>query len=146
MLNMKKLFILFFSFIMIISCNHKFEDSKDCFDDSFAYFSNNEVNTIEKLNCEEQRIVKDLINKALKENEFVSNNRNEKMYYKQCDVSYNEKGEKIIWVNCLRKSIGHEYEWKRGILEILDGGDNYFNLKININTKTYYEMYVNGVA
>ena len=29
---------------------------------------------------------------------------------------------------------------------MLDGGDNYFNLKINIRTKKYYEMYVNGFA
>ena len=55
-----------------------------------------------------------------------------------------KKGEKIIWVNCIRKNIGHENEWKKGILEMLDGGDNYFNLKINIRTKKYYEMYVNG--
>ncbi len=146
MLNMKNLFLLFFSFIMIISCNIKYEDSKNCYDESFAYFSNNNVTTVEELDCEEQKIVKEQINKALKENEFVSNSRNENQYYKQCVVSYNKKGEKIIWVNCIRKNIGHENEWKKGILEMLDGGDNYFNLKINIRTKKYYEMYVNGFA
>lgn len=143
---MKNIFVLSCFFILIIGCNHKIQDSKQCFDDSFAYFSNNKITNTEILNCEEQIIVNELINKALKENISISNNRNANQYLKQCVVSYNEKGEKIIWVNCLKKKIGHENNWKNGILQILDGGDNYFNLKINMSTKTYSEMYVNGVA
>lgn len=129
-----------------MSCGHKFEDSKDCFDNSFAYFSKNKSITIEKLNCDEQKIVKEIIRKALKESEFVSDDTNDNQYYKQCIISYNKEGEKIVWVNCVRKNIGYENEWNKAIIEVEDGGDYYFNLKININTKTYYEMYVNGFA
>jgi hypothetical protein len=59
----------------------------------------------------------------------------------------NKDNEKIIWVNCfnINSSFTFDY-WKKQIVQVFDGGDNFFNLKINITKKYYYDFLVNGIG
>jgi len=66
-------------------------------------------------------------------------------YYKQLIVVVNSKGEKEVWVNCFCTIENTSY-WKTGIVEVLDGGSCYFQLKINLTTNIVYDFGVNGVA
>jgi hypothetical protein len=64
-------------------------------------------------------------------------------YHYQIVTVIDEKGEKLVWINALCESIDF---WRNEIAIILDGGNCFFNLKINLNKKEYFEFAVNGVA
>jgi len=56
----------------------------------------------------------------------------------------NEKGEKEVWINCFCST--YNSDWKENIIIVKDGGKCYFNLKVNLTTKKYYDFIVNGTA
>ena len=56
----------------------------------------------------------------------------------------NEKGEREVWVNCFCRT--WDRNWKKEIIMVEDGGVCYFNLKINLTAKKYYELMVNGIG
>ena len=64
-------------------------------------------------------------------------------YKRQFIPVTNEKGEKVVWVNCFCDE--KEY-WRKSIVFVLDGGNCYFNVKINLTQRTYYNLRVNGNA
>ena len=57
----------------------------------------------------------------------------------------NEKGQKEIWINFFCDDWGSE-NWKSDIMMVHDGGNCYFNLKVNLETKAYSELSINGYA
>ena len=57
----------------------------------------------------------------------------------------NKNGEKEIWINFFCENWGSE-NWKTDILIVNDGGNCYFNLKVNLTNKTYSELSINGYA
>lgn len=65
-------------------------------------------------------------------------------YKRQYTAVVNAKGEKEVWVNCFCSEPG--YDWKKQILGVADGGNCYFNLKINLATGNCYDFQVNGDA
>lgn len=65
-------------------------------------------------------------------------------YYRQYVASINNKGEKEVWVNCFCHSLYED--WKKYLIIVEDGGNCFFNLKINLNTRKYYDLMVNGDA
>ena len=74
-------------------------------------------------------------------------NRKPEDYTMQFVGAVNEKGEKIIWVNCFCSSeINYFKEWKTNLVMVKDGGNCFFNLKINADKNTYYDVMVNGDA
>lgn len=75
-----------------------------------------------------------------KEN-FVINLSN---YKRQYIATLNSKGEKEVWVNCFCDP--WKKNWKKDLIMVDDGGNCYFNLKINLITGKYYELIVNGEA
>ena len=66
------------------------------------------------------------------------------IYKKQLLVVKNSQGEKEVWVNCLCET--YDNKWKTEIILIEDGGNCYFNFKINLKTKKYYNLIINGNA
>lgn len=68
-----------------------------------------------------------------------------KNYKRQYVAHINVKKQKEVWVNCFCSHEGND-EWKSKIIEVRDGGKCYFNLKIIIVQKSYYEFMVNGIA
>ncbi len=67
-----------------------------------------------------------------------------KRYKRQYMATINSKGEKEIWINCFCNT--HNLNWRKQIISVRDGGNCYFNLKINLTTGRYYELMVNGDA
>ena len=72
----------------------------------------------------------------------IDNTINLASYKRQYVPVINEKEEKEVWINCFCND--WDRDWKKGIIQVLDGGKCYFNLKINLTTKTYYDLIVNG--
>jgi hypothetical protein len=65
--------------------------------------------------------------------------------YKRQYVSIiNSIGEKEVWINCFCDSFYKD--WKKQILHVDDGGNCFFNLKVNLSTKKCYDIFVNGYA
>jgi len=65
-------------------------------------------------------------------------------YKRQYVAVINSKGEKEVWVNCFCGA--GSQDWKKNLISVLDGGNCYFNLKVNLTTGQYYELMVNGDA
>ena len=65
-------------------------------------------------------------------------------YKKQYVAVINLKGEKEVWINGFCNSWNDN--WKKDILLVNDGGNCYFNLKVNLTTKKCYDVFVNGYA
>lgn len=58
-----------------------------------------------------------------------------------------EGGDKIIWVNCFCMAESEILKkWKTDIVMVADGGNCFFNVKINLKNKEYYGLMVNGMA
>ena len=66
-------------------------------------------------------------------------------YRKQLIAVTNEIGEKEVWVNCFCHTL-YDNTWKTDIVIVDDGGNCFFNFKINLTTKKFYDLDVNGEA
>ncbi len=65
-------------------------------------------------------------------------------YRKQLVAVTNKLGQKEVWVNCMCETNGTN--WRTYIPIVRDGGNCYFNFKINLVLKKFYDLRVNGVA
>lgn len=70
------------------------------------------------------------------------NRKNYDVYVRQYVGVINNEGEKEVWINVFCNDMKDE-EWKKGIISVADGGDCAFNLKVNLNKKTYYDLIIN---
>ncbi|HAS44793.1 MAG TPA: hypothetical protein DCS93_30215 [Microscillaceae bacterium] len=77
---------------------------------------------------------------ALNKQQFVINLAE---YKRQYVAVVNKQGQKEVWINCF---CADGFDWKRAIVTVLDGGKCFFNLKINLAQKKYYDFAVNGSA
>ena len=66
-------------------------------------------------------------------------------YRKQIIAVTNKNGEKEVWVNCFCHT-WDKNNWQKEILLVDDGGNCYFNFKLNLVTKKSYDLGVNGEA
>ena len=99
------------------------------------------------LNNEKQKI-----NLKIHNEEYPKNKRTEtgfelelKGKKRQYVAVINEKGEKEVWVNFFCDDWGND-NWESDILIVHDGGNCYFNLKVNLTNKSYSELGINGYA
>ncbi|HEY1193539.1 hypothetical protein [Flavobacterium sp.] len=149
---MKKLSVLLFLIFHIITYSQKvtsfknigviFPKDYDCylFDNRFTPTST-EINELEILLNKNIEAIntskfKPLIHKNLKK------------YKRQYIGFYNEKGEKIIYVNFLwNKDLNSsEEKWKTEWYDVADGGSYYWNIKYNLDNKTFFDFRVNGLG
>lgn len=65
-------------------------------------------------------------------------------YKRQLVAMINSKREKEVWVNCFCHT--RDNSWKTQIRDVHDGGPCYFNLKVNLTTKTFFDLSINGFA
>ena len=96
-------------------------------------------------NPEQQRRFKEMNDKH---SQYKHNQRNFIIdltrYKRQYVAIINSKGEKEVWINCFCRT--GSQDWKKNIISVLDGGNCYFNLKVNLTTGQHYELMVNGDA
>lgn len=67
-----------------------------------------------------------------------------KKYKRQYMPVINNRGEKEVWINCLCET--RNTDWQKNLIMVKDGGNCFFNLKINLTTGRYYDFRVNGEA
>lgn len=152
---MKNLYFLILVFTLFSNCSHKESiksNLKKCIDESFTYFDNNKKaidysvnNTNQILTCEEEKLINKTIENIIREN-FSDKSKKSKQYGKQCIIRLNENGEKEVWINCFFKDDFSVSDWKQNILQVEDGGENFFNFKMNISKKMYYQLFINGLG
>jgi hypothetical protein len=65
-------------------------------------------------------------------------------YRRQYVCVINKKGQKEVFVNFFCSSFGSD--WKNEIIDVKDGGNCFFNFKLNLTTRKYYDFSVNGDA
>ena len=63
-------------------------------------------------------------------------------YYRQYVAVTNKKGDKEVWINCLCET--HGLAWRTSVIQVDDGGNCYFHLKINLTREECYDLAVNG--
>ncbi|KXK50662.1 MAG: hypothetical protein UZ05_CHB002001611 [Chlorobi bacterium OLB5] len=67
-------------------------------------------------------------------------------YNRQFVPAEMEGGDKLIWINCfIYADVDPVKKWKTDILYVADGGNAFFNLKVNLTRGTYYGLMVNGM-
>ncbi|MDB5150455.1 MAG: hypothetical protein JWQ57_4475 [Mucilaginibacter sp.] len=66
-------------------------------------------------------------------------------YYKQVVAAENEKGEKEVYLNCLC-SLNNKSDWKMYLIRVMDGGNCYFQVRMNLKTEKVIYFSVNGLA
>ena len=107
------------------------------------HFKNSKVADLDRV---EIRLLFELLNEAVAEyNKKDTLNRIGPLenYKFQFVAVVNEKNEKETWVN----SFCSEHDlWRKVIIGVKDGGSCYFNLKINLSQRKFYQMMVNGEA
>ena len=57
----------------------------------------------------------------------------------------NVKGEKEVWINFFCFDWNSDY-WKSKIMIVDDGGNCFYNIKVNLKSKTFYDLRINGNA
>ena len=157
----KYLLLLFLSYVFI-SCENN-EKSKNVAlllnqykNEAFRY---PEMKTW-RPNQSEVNLSEKLIRKFIqndKSNDF-NNNLNDSIfnyYYFQLVPYINKDNEKIIYVNALCENFiksplpwqttRDEKDWEKSFYDVLDGGSCFWQLKININTKTTFNYSMNGI-
>ena len=68
-----------------------------------------------------------------------------KRYKRQYVTVLNESGEKEVWINFFC-SHNENFDWEKELVIVADGGNCYFNLKVNLTTGEFYDLRINGVA
>ncbi|MFI1770261.1 hypothetical protein [Thalassobellus citreus] len=63
-------------------------------------------------------------------------------YKRQYIPVINDNGEKEVWVNLFCTT--ENTNWRNEIVKVYDGGNCYFNLKINLTKNNYFDFFVNG--
>lgn len=65
-------------------------------------------------------------------------------YKRQYMAIINKEGEKEVWVNCFCE----HWDWYLSTrpVQVSDGGNCFFNLKINLSKNIYYNLMINGDA
>ncbi len=65
-------------------------------------------------------------------------------YKCQFFVAVSPKGEKVIWVNCFCRTL--DMQWRSKPVYVMDGGQCFFNLMINLSKSRCYNLMINGEA
>ncbi|WP_133256860.1 hypothetical protein [Hymenobacter edaphi] len=64
-------------------------------------------------------------------------------YNRQLIPVLNKQGEKEVWVRCFCKVPPY---WRTRFVIVMDGGNCYFSVKLNLTRNRWYELMINGEA
>lgn len=149
---------LFSLVLLLITCKKQ--------DDRVAVLKNNKVQPIVPLknvkfwNPKEVdfEVVNTILEKAIDDNVifFLGEPKRKSFfeYYKQYVPYIDERGHRIIIVNAFceiptfwnENDEKVEFDWRNNIVLVDDGGDCYWGIKVDLDTQTYFDFRVNGIA
>ncbi|GAA4850874.1 hypothetical protein [Algivirga pacifica] len=69
-----------------------------------------------------------------------------KHYYRQYVAFKNEKGERIIHINCHWDKKRNYYAYDTDYTLVMDGCSYYWSVSVNLDTGELFDLWVNGVA
>ena len=109
--------------------------------DSFP-FENGKATTLAK---QDIKPIETLLNLCLDQHNMPKN------FIFQLVPIINKKGQKEVWINALCTNPMSTFstdggDWKKEIIQVMDGGACFFQLKMNLKTKKYYHFRINGEA
>lgn len=64
-------------------------------------------------------------------------------YRKQLLPAFNKKGEKEVYIKCAAGRSSEDF-WKYDLFQVMDGGNLYFTLRVNITQGTFYDTTIGG--
>ena len=102
------------------------------------------------------KLIDDLLNEAVNDFNETQEKRQKdgdtfgsfidlKKYKRQYIPQENKNGTREVWVNCFCRS-HDDKKWQNELVMVRDGGNCFFNLKIDLTNKKYFEFSVNGLA
>ncbi len=86
-----------------------------------------------------------ILEKCFEENK-IELDKGSSQYTKQVIAVVNTKNEIELWVNCNCKDKRFENKFEYQIIQVHDGGNCHFRLKINLTKKRYSDLSINGEA
>jgi hypothetical protein len=72
----------------------------------------------------------------------VAQNNKLKVYEQQYVCVIDQKGDKLVWVNCFCQT--YNDEWRTKLFWVDDGGNCYYSFIVNLTTGSYYNLLING--
>jgi hypothetical protein len=87
------------------------------------------------LNQDELDRVKVFLVRAAQDNKL-------KVYKRQYVCVIDQKGDKLVWVNCFCQT--YNDEWRTKLFWVDDGGNCYYSFIVNLTAGNYYNLLVNG--
>lgn len=96
-----------------------------------------------------EKILKDNINNALREQKYFSTsiNLNTLKKYKRQYVGFiTKKGDVVIWINFLRDKEIKDVELSKDIIMVMDGGERYWSIFVNLTKPALYGICINGIS
>lgn len=72
----------------------------------------------------------------------IYNNLNN--YVRQYVGFVNDKGAKVIWVNFVRDGVRYKEKLGKQVIEVEDGGSNYWNVKVDLSERTMFWLMINS--
>lgn len=101
------------------------------------------------LNREELKQLSNIMYKMKKDDDTRTANKDFQLmplrkYYYQLIATTNKKGEKEVLVKAFCNHPGNN--WRKEIIEVQDGGNCYFSVTINLMTRQYSAIQMNGYA
>ncbi|MFT3934427.1 MAG: hypothetical protein QM726_12470 [Chitinophagaceae bacterium] len=82
------------------------------------------------------------VNEAAKK--YYAIDLTKRKYKRQYVCAINKDGQKEVYINCFCDTF--QDNWKKSLVQVDDGGNCFFNFKINLTTKKYFDFFVNGYA
>lgn len=67
-----------------------------------------------------------------------------KKYIRQYVGFINNRNEKIIWINFIWKDKFLDNQISKDIIQVMDGCSYYWNIQVNLNTKSLNDLNING--
>lgn len=69
-----------------------------------------------------------------------------KSYYRQYVGYVDENGNRIVWINFLWKKEHKKSEIEEDVVLVFDGCSYYWNIKVNLDQKKAFDLFINGSA
>ena len=151
---LKHLLIIFS--IFFISC-----ESNNLGDDQYTVieYGNNHWKfmfdncTPSDLNYDEILEIESIIGQKISEHKKLMSEWDEELSDAESEITFRrqyvpvilDNGEKAVWINFLCGS-NHFEDWKENLVIVSDGGPCFFQLKVNLNRKEFYDYRYNGIA
>jgi len=119
------------------------ENSKEIFSGGKRFTpSKEEISAAEKALKSQ---LKELNSDKLNQSDTPVIDKNLKKYRRQYFGYTNDKGEKILFINCFwRKEKDESSLWLKEQIRVMDGGSNYWNIKFNVEKNVLFDLEVNG--